>query len=220
MKKYFFIVLAILSSTSFLFAQPDKAKYPEPEFSNEITYLKKDSVNILVRLEKGSSKMESKTKMGGMGGYESGYEMEGGRSTVRLNSGAGLSFIFSTSTSSVSSISLRDSIMRANGMDPSAMKGMGGDMKDPANTISLYKVETGKDKRKILMQKSPGMSPFGSKKSQSSDKFTFSVRKIRDGYWELVIDKTLSKGEYIFTMMNMGMGNMDGSTLLFAFAID
>jgi hypothetical protein len=93
-------------------------------------------------------------------------------------------------------------------------------MTDPSNTISLYKAETGKDKRKVVMQKSPGASPFGSKKTQSSDKFTFSVKKVREGYWELVIDKPLSKGEYVFTMMNMGMGNMDGSQLLFAFAID
>ena len=62
--------------------------------------------------------------------------------------------------------------------------------------------------------------PFASKKSKSSDKYTFSVRKIREGYWELVIDKTLPKGEYAFSMIGMGMGNMDGSTTLFAFAID
>jgi len=93
-------------------------------------------------------------------------------------------------------------------------------MSDPSNMITLYKAETAKSKRKILMQKSPGASPFGSKKMQSSDKYTFSVKKVREGYWELVVDKPLPKGEYAFTMMNMGMGSMDGSTLLFAFAID
>jgi len=46
------------------------------------------------------------------------------------------------------------------------------------------------------------------------------VKKIREGYWELVIDKTLPKGEYAFSMMGMGMGNMDGSTTLFSFGID
>ena len=70
------------------------------------------------------------------------------------------------------------------------------------------------------MMKSPGAMPFGSKKMQSSDKFTFSVKKIREGYWELVIDKPLPKGEYAFTVMGMGMANMDGSTTLFAFAVD
>jgi hypothetical protein len=93
-----------------------------------------------------------------------------------------------------------------------------GSMSDPANTISLYKAETGKSKRKILIQKVPGA--FGGKKMQSSDKYTFSVKKIREGYWELVIDKTLSRGEYIFTIAGMGMNNIDGTTTLFAFAID
>jgi hypothetical protein len=109
---------------------------------------------------------------------------------------------------------MRDSMMRANGMDPSMMESM----MDPSNMISLYKAETGKEKRKVLLQKSPGA--FGGKKSQSSDKFTFSAKKVREGYWELMVDKTLPKGEYVFTMMGMGMGSMDGSTSLFAFAID
>lgn len=189
--------------------------YPEPEFSNEVSCLKKDSVNTIIRLEKGSLKMDTKMKMGGFGGSESGYEMEGEKSTVRLNGGNNLSFVFSNGSSnrSSSSTSMRDSMMRANGMDPSMMESM----MDPSNMISLYKAETGKDKRKVLLQKSPGA--FGGKKSQSSDKFTFSVKKVREGYWELVIDKSLPKGEYVFTMMGMGMGSMDGSTSLFAFAI-
>ena len=218
MKKYFFIAVAILFSAAYLFAQPEKTKYPEPEFSNEVSYLKKDSAYSIIRLEKGSSKMDTKIKMGGFGGSESGYEIEGEKSTVRLNNGSSLSFVFSTGASarSSSSTSMRDSMMRANGIDPSMMQSM----TDPSNMITLYKAETGKDKRKILMQKSPGASPFGSKKVQSSDKFTFSVRKIREGYWELVIDKSLPKGEYAFTLMNVGMGSMDGSTLLFAFAVD
>jgi hypothetical protein len=216
MKKYFFIVPAVLCSATFLFAQPDKTKYPDPEFSNEIYYLKKDSV-MLVRLEKGSSKMDTKTKMGGFGGSESGYSMDGEKSPVRFNNGSGLSFIFSNGASASSSSTAKsDSMMRASGVDLSVMESM----RDPSNTITLYKAETGKDKRKILMQKSPGASPFGSHKMQSSDKYTFSLKKIRNGYWELVIDKNLPRGEYAFTMMNTGMGNMDGSMLLFAFAID
>jgi hypothetical protein len=80
-------------------------------------------------------------------------------------------------------------------------------------------METGKGKRKILMQKGPGAMPFGSKKMQSAEKYTFGVKKIQDGYWELVIDKTLPRGEYAFTMMAMGMGNMDGSVTIFSFGI-
>ena len=221
MKKCFFIALTILASSPFLFAQSEKTKYPEPEFSNEVYYLKKDSTNTAVRLEKGSSKMESKTKMGGMGGSESGYVLDGEKSTVRLQrTGSNLSFIISKGGGGSSSSSQTDSMMKANGMDPSMMSGMMGSMNDPSSTITLYKAESEKGKRKILMQKSGGAMPFASKKSKSSDKYTFSVKKIREGYWELVIDKTLPKGEYAFSMMGMGMGNMDGSTLLFAFGVD
>ena len=212
MKKIFLSIAAV-----FAFMATQAQKYPDPEFTNEIYYFKKDS-SLLVRLEKGSSKMDTKMKMGGFGGSESGYEMEGERSTVRFTGGSNLSFVFSNGAASRSSSSTakRDSMLRANGVDPSMMESMS----DPSNMITLYKAETAKSKRKILMQKSPGASPFGSKKMQSSDKYTFSVKKVREGYWELVVDKPLPKGEYAFTMMNMGMGSMDGSTLLFAFAID
>jgi hypothetical protein len=218
MKKYFFIAFAILALSPFLFGQPDKTKYPEPEFSNEVYYLKKDSINSTVRLEKGSSKMETKTKMGGMGGYENGYVLDGEKSSVRLHSGSSLSFVVSTGAGAKQASSAQtDSVMRASGMDPSMMSGMGS-MNDPSNTVTLYKADPNKGKRKIYMMKSGGAFSMG--KNKSSDKFTFSVRKIREGYWELVIDKTLPRGEYAFSVMNMGMGSMDGSTLLFAFGVD
>ena len=218
MKKELILLPVFLSAASWLWAQPDKTKYPDPEFSKEVYYLKKDSIHSLIRLEKESTKMESKTKMGGMGGYEMGYVLDGEKSTVRLNKRPDLSFVFSTGASVKSSSPEQDSMMRANGMDPSMMSGMGGmgSMMDPANMITLYKAESAKGKRKILMQKAGGA--FGSKKNQSSDKYTFSVKKIREGYWELVIDKPLPKGEYVFSMMNMG--SMDGGTLLYAFAIE
>lgn len=197
--------------------------YPEPEFNKEVYYLKKDSIHTVMRLEKGVSKMETKTKMGGMGGSESAYVLDGEKATARINGGYNISFVFSTGASSGSSSSKeKDSMMLANGMDPAAMQGMGdmGGMDDPASTITLYKLETSNNKRKVLLQKNPGMMPFGSKKQKSSDKYTFSVKKIRNGYWELVIDKTLPKGEYAFTIMSMGMVSMDGSTTMYAFGIN
>jgi uncharacterized protein YxeA len=192
-------------------------KYPEPEFSNEIYFFKKDSA-LLVRLEKGTSKMDTKMKMAGYGGTETGYEMDGQKSTARVNSGTNLSFVYFTGSSSSSSSNAKtDSIMRANGADMDMMRGMS----EPSNSITLYKAESLKDKRKVYLMKSPGViNPFGSHKPQSSEKYTFSVKKIKDGYWELLIDKSLPKGEYIFTMANMGMTGMDGSTLMFAFAVD
>jgi hypothetical protein len=212
--KYLSLILMLIGSGLALQAQKN---YPEPEFSNEVYYLKKDSVNTVLRLEKGSSKMETKTKMGGIGGAESGYIMDGGKSAVRISSGRNLSFIFSTGASVKSASSEQDSIMKANGFDPSAMGGMGA--MDVGNSVTLYKAESEKGIRKILIQKSPGA--FGLKKKiKSSDKYTFSVKKIREGYSELVIDKSLPRGEYIFTVMSMGMSNMDGSMTLFAFAVD
>jgi uncharacterized protein YxeA len=212
MKKSFLSIAAIIIAGSVI-AQ----KYPNPEFSNEVYYLKKDSAYSLVRLEKSSSKMESKTKMGGFGGSESGYSIDGEKSAVRFGNGKNLSFIFSTEGSSASAgaSAQRDSMMRAYGADPSMMGMMN---KDPASAITLYKTESGKGQRKILMQKIGGA--FSSHKIQSSDKYTFSVKKIREGYWELVIDKPLSKGEYAFTMTDMmGMAGMSG-TVIYAFAID
>jgi uncharacterized protein YxeA len=212
MKRLFLSIAAMVIAGSII-AQ----KYPDPEFSHEVYYLKKDSGNVLVRLEKNSSKMDTKTKMGGFGGSESGYSVEGEKSPIRFTNGKNLSFIFSTETSSASSAASakRDSMMRANGADPSMMGMMN---KDPASTITLYKTESGKGQRKILMQKIGGA--FSSHKMQSSDKYTFSVKKIREGYWELVIDKTLPRGEYAFTMMDMMNMSGMGGTVIFAFAID
>lgn len=207
----------------FLVAQNTKHNYPEPEFNNEVNYLEKDTVYITKRLEKNSSKLEAKTKMGGMGGAENGYFIDGERSPVRLHGGNNFSFIFSTGASSGlnPADAQRDSMMLANGMDPSMAQGMGSmsmGMTDPSN-INLYKAESGKGKRKVLTMKVPGAMSFGAK-AKSADKISFSLKKIREGYWEMVIDKPLGKGEYVFTMMNMGMGSMDGSSTLFAFGVD
>jgi hypothetical protein len=213
MKYYILSIMLVCGS----FALQAQNNYPEPEFTNEVYYLQKDSVHSVKRLEKGSSKMESKAKLAGYGGSETAYTLDAEKSGVRLRNRKNLSFVFSTGASVKSSSTARDSTMMANGFDPSMMSGAGGTA-DPANTIALYKAETGKLKRKVLIQKTPGA--FGGRKMQSSNKYTFSVKKIREGYWELLIDKTLSSGEYIFTIMGMGRNNMDGSTTLFAFAID
>jgi hypothetical protein len=139
---------------------------------------------------------------------------------VRLNKGNDLSFVFAKGTSAQSSNPAADSTMRANGIDPSMTQGMGA-MSDPANMISLYKAEPGKGQRKVLLMKTPAMLPFGSKKIKSSDKMGLSVKKIKEGYWELVIDKKLSPGEYVFVMTSTSaMGIATGGATLFPFAVD
>ena len=217
MKKCFLIAFAIFAPGLFLFAQPEKTNYPEPEFSNEVYYLKKDKDYSLVRLEKSSSKMDNKTKI--IGGSSNSYNIEGEKSPIRFTSGNSFSFVFSKGTSPGSSSPRSDSMMKANGMDPNMMEDMGGGM-DPSSALTLYKTSSEKNNRKIYLMKVGGYFSTGKNKMQTSDKITFSIKKIRNGYWELVIDKPLPKGEYAFTMMNMGMSGMDGSTLIFAFGVD
>ena len=212
-------MISFFAAFSLCIASSAQNNYPDPEFSNEVYWLRKDSSKVM-RLEKGQSKMETKTKMGGMGGAENGYVIEGEKSTARLPNGNNLSFVFSTGTSTKSTNAAADSTMRANGIDPSMLQGM-GTMTDPANAITLYKAETGKGMRKVLLMKTPGMLPFGGKKIKSSEKLGFSVKKIREGYWELVIDKNLSSGEYVFVMTsNSAMGMATGAGTVFAFGID
>lgn len=212
--KKIFLISALLFSAYLIDAQT----YPEPEFSNEVYYLKKDKDYSVVRLEKSSSKMENKTKI--IGGSSNSYNIEGDKSHVRFSSGSNISFVFSKgSTSSGSSSPRSDSMMKANGLDPNMMDEMGGGA-DPSTALTLYKVTPEKNNRKIYLVKVGGYFSTGKNKLQNSDKITFSVKKIRNGYWELVIDKPLSKGEYAFTMMGMGMSAMDGSTVIFAFGVD
>ena len=208
--------ISFLSAILFLGHTTHAQAYPEPEFSNEPYFVNKGAGNTLVRLEKNSSKID--TKANAISGSESGYSIDGSKSPVRLSSGSNLSFVISSGSSgssSAASTAKSDSVMRANGLDPSMM----GAMDDPSQKLTLYKLEPGKGTRKVLLQKAPGMNPFGSHKLQSSEKYTFSARKIKAGYWELVVDKPLPKGEYAFTMMGMGTG-MDGSTVIFAFGVD
>jgi hypothetical protein len=217
MKKISSFLISSLLITSFAIAQNSSKDFPDAEFSNEVYFYQKDSSDKLIRLEKNSSKMDSKMKMGGFGGAESGYFIDGETSPVKVYTRSGLSFIFSNGGTEKKSSPYMDSMMKANGVDPSAMQAMGFGGGDPSNSITLYKTTAEKGQRKIFLQKSGGM--FGSKKPKSSDKYSFSLKKIREGYWQLVIDKPLPAGEYAFTLMGVGMGSMDGGVSIYAFAI-
>jgi hypothetical protein len=212
--KFIFLFLAIICINHSVYAQD----YPEPEFSNEVSFLKR-AVSV-VRLEKNTVKMESKTRLGGLGGAESGYTLEGEKSGVVITAGNNLSFVYAKGASSGNITAEKDSMMRANGMDPSIIgTSMNTPMSDPANMITLYKAQPGKGKRKITLQKMAGASPFASRKVSSSDKYTFSAKKIREGYWVLVVDKNLPTGSYAFAINAMGMGAMDGEITLFSFEV-
>jgi hypothetical protein len=215
MKKKLLICFCCMIAGIVAMAQNSKASYPIPDYSNEICLLKKDSALTLQRLEKGSSKQEMKVKMMGMGGMDQGYEMDGETSTVRLTNSNNLVFIFYTGEpKSSSSSAMADSMMKANGMDPAAMQNPMASMMDPTQHISLYSMKADKGKRKILLQ---SMGIMGKSKKTAS-KYTLSVKKVKENYYELVVDKSLlPKGEYAFVMMNM---SMDQSYSLFAFGVD
>ena len=216
MKKIILLPVLFTVNISLLFAQKNTQQYPTPEFSNEIYFFKKDSAQVS-RLEKGYSKMETKTKMGGMGGADNGYSLEGSRSSVRLEAG-NLSFIFFNGDPSTDNNPQSDSAMRANGMDPSMMNDAMSVMNDPSQTTSLYNMNVNKGNRKVTLQSYNGMKIFGKSKKESI-KYMLSIKKIRKGYYELIVDKPLTKGEYAFVVTGMGM-SMDGSTMLFAFGVD
>ncbi len=214
MKKQFLLSLIALSISAGLLAQSDK--YPIPEYSNEIYLVKKDSTITLMRLEKGSSKQEMKVKMMGMGGMDQGYKLDGEKSTVRLTGGSNLVFILYTGGgASASSNPQMDSMMRANGMDPAMMTNPMASMMDPTQSISLYSMKSEKGERKASLQ-SMG---FMGKSKKTATKYTLSIKKVKEGYYEMIVDRSsLPKGEYTFVMMSMG--SMDQSFSLFAFGVD
>ncbi|MGZ5286651.1 MAG: hypothetical protein ACXWB9_05670 [Flavisolibacter sp.] len=216
MKQTYFLVLALAASNCWLSAQKNSG-YPSPEYSNEIYYFSKDS-GQLMRLEKGFSKAESKTKMGGMGGGEHGYMLEGSRSPVRFETGKNFYFIISNGEEERQNPNDSDSLMQANGMDPGAMGDPMSMLNDPSRTTSLYKMNIEKDSRQITLQAYQGMKIMGKSKKESI-KYTMSIKKIRNGYYELLVDKILPRGEYAFLVMDMGMG-IDGNSKLFAFGVD
>jgi hypothetical protein len=210
MKKIFLILPCFLLSSICIVAQ---TLYPVPDYSNEIYLVKKDSAITLMRLEKGSSKQEMKVKMMGMGGMDQGYSLEGEKSAIRLQGGSSLVFILYTGGGASDSNPQTDSMMRANGMDPAMMQNPMGSMMDPTQMISLYSMSAGKGKRKALTQ---SMGLMG-KSKKTATKYTLSIKKAKEGYHEMIVDKTLPKGEYTFVMMSM---SMDQSYALFAFAVD
>jgi hypothetical protein len=207
------LVLSVFCSVS---PQNDKQKYPTPEFENEIYCLNKEN-NSLIRLEKGNSGIKSKAKLGGFAGSESDIVLETEKSPVRIKEGTSMSFIYFTRESATQGNAGYDTVTNANPAVQSAFSGYES-MNNPSQTTSLYNAFPEEGTRKVVLQSGSGMRILG--KTKQSKKYTFSVRKIRSGYQELLIDKPLPKGEYVFMVMGGFEINLDGSATLFAFGID
>lgn len=205
----FFIFCSLLME-----GQTTTSIYPIPEYSNEIYLLTKSENITVVRLEKGSSKMENKMKMGG---GNNGYTIEGEKSTVRIGNGNKLTFLYYTGTENSGKNNRNDSGMQSNAMDMSAMSSQMAAIYDPSQNNSLYSMTTEKGKRSIVLQSYQGMRLMGKPKKESI-KYTLSIKKIKEGYTEMLVDKPLPKGEYAFLIMSLG--SMDGQYLLFSFGVD
>jgi hypothetical protein len=196
--------------------QNDKHKYPTPEFENEIYYLNKEN-NSLVRLEKGNSELKTKNKMAGFAGSESDFQIDNDKSPVRIKEGGPVSFIYFTSESKAQGNSESDTVSKSGNTAQSVFSGYEM-MNNPSQTTSLYNAFPDQTIRKVVLQSGSGMRILG--KTKESKKYTFSVHKIRPGYLELIIDKPLPKGEYVFVVMGGFEINLDGSATLFAFGVD
>ncbi|HTR29381.1 MAG TPA: hypothetical protein VMH27_08920 [Puia sp.] len=188
--------------------------YPNPDFNNEVYALRKDS-GKLTRLEKASSQIHQKNSF--MGGGSMQYDVEAKQSPVRFTNMDPYSFIIYTGSGnggSFASGSAGDSAMRASGMDPNMFNGFGS--LNPSQ-IALYRMDVSHDQRAVVMAKGGG---YFNKKSTSSGVLTTSFRKVRDGYFEIVIDKKLAPGEYAFLVQQTGMASANGGVILFCFGVD
>lgn len=210
-----FLTIGIIVCSSVI-AQDNKRQYPTPEFENEIYCLNKEN-NSLIRLEKGNSGLKTKMKLAGFAGSESDFVIENEKSPVRIKESNSLSFIYFTHESKGEAAATPDTATNQNNSLSAAFSAM-EKMNDPSQTTSLYNAYPVQGNRDVVIQSGSGMRILG--KTKESKKYTFSVRKIRPGYLELVLNKPLPKGEYIFVVTGGFEINMDASATLFAFGID
>ena len=218
--KKLIVSYVMLFLSCFCWSQTSKKIYPEPEFLKEVYALNKEN-NSLTRLEKEISRLDTKAKLGGFGGSEYGYTIPGETSKIHFSSTQLPTFIYQWRKDNSSSLNKGDSLSRTRGNDsidktmPSgeSVDSMVDAYFDPSRTITLYAMYTVKGERKLLVQNSGGA--FGKGKKASS-KHAISFKKIKDGYYEISVDKQLPKGEYAF--MTTTMGTLDAT--FFVFRVD
>jgi hypothetical protein len=192
--------------------------YPNPDFNNEVCAYRKDS-NRVSRLEKQTADMSNKTGFGGFSSSSTEYDIDGAHASIRLSDIGRYSFVFWNGSTGGATVAGNrgDSMMRASGIDPNMITQASG-MNGPSQ-FTLYKMEVSGGKRIVVLAKSGGFS-FGKKSTSGSDKYSTSMRKIREGYFEMVVDKRLPKGEYAFVVPATGFGGAGGGAILFCFGVD
>lgn len=89
---------------------------------------------------------------------------------------------------------------------------------DPSDKVDVGIATVKKDRRRFT-QESTGMT--GAAKDISATKVSVSLKKIRDGLYQIVFDKPLPAGEYAF-MPPLDLGSMmgGGKLNLFCFGVD
>lgn len=164
--------------------------YPDPEHPNEVYALQNDS-NALIRLEREISTLDVNTKMK-KGSVESSYSIDKERSTVRITH---FTFVFreDSETSFIPGFTESDST-------PSF------------HSISLYKMASSKGKRKIVMMN------MSNQKSDQAEPLDLNFRKVRERYFEFIVDKPLQKGEYAFVIKRYD--TFTNQAMILAFGVD
>lgn len=89
---------------------------------------------------------------------------------------------------------------------------------DPSDKVTISIATVKKDRRRFI-QESTGMT--GAAKDISATKVSVSLKKVRDGLYQIVFDNPLAPGEYAF-MPQMDMGSLmgGGKLTLFCFGVD
>ncbi|MBS1598248.1 MAG: hypothetical protein JST75_08480 [Bacteroidetes bacterium] len=166
----------------------DQNKIVDPKFLNHIYYYAGDS---LIELEQSTARMVNKTKGFGYGGSESGYEMEGEKSSVRISTGNNIRF---------------------------AIK-LGMSMADPSMMIRLYKLRAAKNKREAILDSQGGM--YNRSKNTNSDEISFNIQKTGNDVYLIIPVSALTSGEYGFlNMMMANSNNRKVSFTMFSFGLD
>jgi hypothetical protein len=150
-----------------------------------------DKEHKLQNLEKKDAEVKTRSKM--VGGGKQLYVIDGSKSNVILTP---------------------DNIMFVVGTG-----GGGSFAMDPSSQFGLYKFESKKNGREATMASYGGMMNKG--KSGDNNEISLNFKKLSEGVFGIVPEKTLEKGEYAFiNKMSMQRGGMSMKMDAFAFSIE
>jgi len=161
---------------------------PDPKFINHIYYYAGDSLSDL---EQATARMVNKTKGFGYGGSETGYEIEGEKSSMRISTKNEIRFVVK----------------------------MGTGMMDPSMMIRLYRLRSAKNKREAVLDSQSGY--YGKSKKTDDSEITYNIQKSGADVFIIIPSSRLSSGEYGFVnMMLSSSSGRKMSFTMFSFGVD